>query len=105
MSENKLVELSMDLAVEIVNLCDSVKGHSSMTNQMLRSGTSVGANIHEANYAHGKADFIAKLQKEMNEVTATKNPILDDIYDKLSEQNTPEESNRNTNGRDNGFCS
>ena len=38
-----------------------------------------------------KNNFIAKLQKEMDEVTATKNPILDDIYDKLSEQNTPEE--------------
>ena len=71
MSENKLVELSMDLAVEIVNLCDSVKGHSSMINQMLRSGTSVGANIHEANYAHGKADFASKLKIALKECYET----------------------------------
>ena len=38
-----------------------------MTNQLIRSGTSIGANIREAFYAHGKADFIAKLQIALKE--------------------------------------
>ncbi len=38
-----------------------------MTNQLIRSDTSIGANIREAFYAHGKADFIAKLQIALKE--------------------------------------
>ena len=38
-----------------------------MTNQLVRSGTSVGANIREAFYAHGKADFIARLHIALKE--------------------------------------
>ena len=52
----------MDFSVAIVNLCDSIKGKSAIINQLLRSGTSIGANIHEANYASSRADFIAKMQ-------------------------------------------
>ena len=62
MKENKLVDLSMDFAVKIIKLCETIKGHYSLVNQLERSATSIGANIHEANYAHGKPDFIAKLQ-------------------------------------------
>ena len=71
MKENKLVELSMDFAVTIVKLCESIKGHHSLVNQLERSATSIGANIHEANYAHGKADFIAKLQIALKECYET----------------------------------
>ena len=39
----------------------------SLTNQLIRSGTSIGANVREAMYAHGKADFIAKLQIALKE--------------------------------------
>ena len=42
-----------------------------MTNQLLRSGTSIGANIREAQYAHGNADFIAKLQIALKEANET----------------------------------
>ena len=38
-----------------------------MTNQLVRSGTSIGANIREAFYAHSKADFVAKLQIALKE--------------------------------------
>ena len=38
-----------------------------LTNQLIRSGTSIGANIREAFFAHGKADFIAKLQIALKE--------------------------------------
>jgi len=43
------------------------KRESVLTNQLIRSGTSIGANIREAFYAHGKADFIAKLQIALKE--------------------------------------
>ena len=71
MSNNILVDLSMDFAVDIVNLCDSIKGKSVLTNQILRSGTSIGANIHEANYAQSSPDFISKLQIALKECYET----------------------------------
>ena len=67
MRENKLADLSMDLAVKVMQLCDGIKGHYSVVNQLERSATSIGANIREANYAHVKADFIAKLQISLKE--------------------------------------
>jgi len=55
MAESKLRDLSMSFAVEILKLCDGIKGHYSITNQLERSATSIGANIREAFYAHGKS--------------------------------------------------
>ena len=71
MSENKLANLSMDFAVEILKMCDDVKGHYSIVNQLERSATSIGANIREAKYAHSKADFISKLQISLKECYET----------------------------------
>ena len=71
MAENKLADLSTEFAVQILKLTDSIKGHYSLTNQLERSGTSIGANIREAKYAHGKADFIAKLQIALKEFYET----------------------------------
>ncbi len=71
MKENKLVDLSMDFSIKIIKLCESMKGHYSLVNQLERSATSIGANIHEANYAHGKPDFIAKLQIALKECYET----------------------------------
>ena len=71
MADNILVDLSTEFAVRILNLTESVKGHYSLANQLERSGTSVGANIREAKYAHGKADFIAKLQIALKECYET----------------------------------
>ena len=67
MKENKLVEQSMSFAVDVLNMLDSVKGHHSLVNQLERSATSIGANIHESNYAHSKADFVAKLEIALKE--------------------------------------
>ena len=74
MSDNKLLNLSFEFAVAVVNLADSIKTPKSsyMIDQFARAGTSVGANIHEAQYAHSKADFISKLEialKESNETS------------------------------------
>ena len=72
MREDKLSIQSTDFAVDIINLVKELKSkkESIISNQIGRSGTSIGANIREAHYAHGTADFIAKLQialKESNE--------------------------------------
>ncbi|MBR6915117.1 MAG: four helix bundle protein [Clostridia bacterium] len=73
MSENKLLTESKELAKKIVLLCRELKMRSiesPIREQLLRSGTSVGANIHEAQYAQGTKDFISKFEialKECNE--------------------------------------
>ncbi|MBQ8202914.1 MAG: four helix bundle protein [Clostridia bacterium] len=71
MAESKLRDLSTDFAVKIIKLGESIKGHYSLTNQLERSSTSIGANIHEANYAHSKVDFISKLQISLKECYET----------------------------------
>ena len=71
MPENKLLELSFELAVAIVHLADgiNVPKSSFMINQLARAGTSVGANIHEAQYAQSRKDFIAKLEIALKETS------------------------------------
>lgn len=71
LKENKLVDLSMDFSVKVIKLCENIKGHYSLVNQLERCATSIGANIHEANYAHSKSDFIAKLQISLKECYET----------------------------------
>ena len=74
MKENVLIDLSKQFAVDVVNLCTDIKEHRKsnvLINQLLRSGTSVGANIHEANYAASKADFINKFQIALKECYET----------------------------------
>ena len=73
MRENKLTELSMDFSVDIINLVKRLKSNheSIISNQIGRSGTSIGANIHEAQYAQGKKDFISKLEIALKEASET----------------------------------
>ena len=71
MADSKLRTLTIDFAVKVIQVCGEIKGHSSLVNQLERSATSIGANIHEANYAHGKADFIAKFQIALKECYET----------------------------------
>lgn len=71
MAGSKLREMSTDFAVKVIKLCETMKGHCSLVNQLERSATSIGANIREANYAHGKADFVAKLQIALKECYET----------------------------------
>ena len=71
MAENQLADLSMDFAVKVLQMTDGIKGHYSLVNQLERSATSIGANIREAKYAHGKADFVSKLQIALKECYET----------------------------------
>ena len=70
MAESIMLDKAKDFAVEIINMCKSIKEtkrESVLTNQLMRSGTSIGANIHESKYAHGTADFISKMQIALKE--------------------------------------
>lgn len=73
MSNSELRTQSMDFAVSIVELVKSLKAQreSIISNQIGRSGTSIGANIREAQYAHSKADFVSKLQIALKEANET----------------------------------
>ena len=70
MTESPLIIKSKEFALAVIKVCKelrNVKCESALINQFLRSGTSIGANIREAFYAHGKADFVAKLQIALKE--------------------------------------
>lgn len=61
---------SKSFALEIIKVCNEIKHskrESVLTNQLIRSGTSIGANIREAFYGHSRSDFIAKLQIALKE--------------------------------------
>ena len=71
MADNFLVDFSVEFAVKIVKMTDEMQGKAVLKNQILKSGTSIGANIHEANYAQSKADFVSKLQIALKECYET----------------------------------
>ncbi|MBR3752697.1 MAG: four helix bundle protein [Ruminiclostridium sp.] len=73
-SSSPLRDKAKEFAKEIVFLCREIKGthrEAVLTNQLLRSGTSIGANLHEAQYAHGTKDFISKLEIAQKECYET----------------------------------
>ena len=74
MKENILLKLSKEFAIDIINLCNNAtynKRSDKLLDQLLRSGTSIGANIYEGNYASSKADFINKFQIALKECFET----------------------------------
>ena len=74
MAESILREKSKEFAKGIVLLCREMKANSTETilvNQLLKSGTSIGANVHEAQYAQSKNDFVSKLEIAQKECYET----------------------------------
>lgn len=74
MKENVLIEKSIDFGARIVKLQRYLvreKKEAVLSKQILRSGTSIGANINEAQYGNSKADFIAKLHIALKETAET----------------------------------
>ena len=96
MPDNALIAYSKAFAVDTIRICELIRNRgksAAIVNQLLRSGTSIGANIHEANYASGRNDFIFKFQIALKESYETDywldvfhqaNLITDDEYAKLS---------------------
>ena len=74
MKESELRTRTKALALQIIAVCDEVdtrKGRSVLVNQVIRSATSIGANIHEANYASSRADFVNKFHIALKECAET----------------------------------
>ena len=70
-AKNQLREDAIEIAIQISDLCDDIKGCHDYVHQLIRSSSSVGANIHEAKYAQSKADFISKLEISLKECSET----------------------------------
>lgn len=74
MKDSELRTRAKALALRIISVCDEIdtrKGRGVLVNQIIRSVTSIGANIHEANYASSKADFINKFHIALKECSET----------------------------------
>ena len=73
MKENKLLDLSFEFAKKIIFLVRKLKEEKEniISYQLGKSGTSIGANINEAQYAQSKADFVSKLQIALKEANET----------------------------------
>ena len=70
MADSVLRDKAKQFAIDIVFLCREIKSNHKeavLVNQLLRSATSIGANLHEAKYAQSKADFINKLEISLKE--------------------------------------
>ncbi len=91
-NKNQLREESIEFAIAVSDVCDYIKGCGVYVNQLLRSSSSIGANIHEAKYAQSRADFIHKLEIALKESSETdywieliyrKNKISEETYKKI----------------------
>ncbi len=74
MAENRLMTLSKTFAVNMIYLCDALWKRGKATavvNQLLRSGTNIGASVHEAHNAPDKAEYINCLQRALKDVNET----------------------------------
>ena len=74
MKDSELRTRSKAFSLKIIEVCDSIdtkKGRGVLINQIIRSATSIGANIYEANYASSKADFINKFHIALKECEET----------------------------------
>jgi four helix bundle protein len=76
MKDNIIIEKAEGFADRIVRMCSFLKSNrkasKDIVNQILRSGTSIGANIAESQYAQSRPDFISKLSIALKEANETK---------------------------------
>lgn len=91
-NKNQLREETIEFAIAVSDICDNIKGCSVYINQLLRSSSSIGANIHEAKYAQSRSDFIHKLEIALKESSETdywleliyrKNKFSEETYKEL----------------------
>ena len=95
MSESVLIQMSLKFSVKIIKLQQYLikeKKENIVSKQIIRSATSIGANINEANYGSSKADFIAKMHIALKECAETEywirllkesEYISNDVFNKL----------------------
>ena len=92
-NKNELREQTIAFAIEISDACENIKGCRSYVDQIIRSSSSIGANLFEARYAQSRADFINKVEISLKECSETeywiellyrKRKITDEQYKKLN---------------------
>ncbi len=98
MADSMLRDMAKNFAKQVVLLCREMRERRveyALVDQFLRSGTSIGANLHEARYAQGTKDFISKLQIAQKECYETEY-WLELLYETNSIPKDTYESMRNT---------
>lgn len=94
-NKNQLREESIEFAVAVSDICDEIHGCGVYVNQLVRSSSSIGANLHEARYAQSRADFISKLEIALKESSETeywlellyrKGKLSEDVFRRLRNQ-------------------
>ena len=92
-SKNELREMTIQFALSVSDICDGIKGCSSYVDQVIRSSSSIGANLFQAKYAQSRADFVHKLEISLKECSETeywiellyrKNKLTGEQYKQLS---------------------
>ena len=73
MREGPIVKKSLEFSVEIINYCDLLNSKRKflLSNQLLKSGTSIGANVFEAQHSESRLDFIHKMKIALKEANET----------------------------------
>lgn len=72
--KNIILEKSIEFSLELIEYCDELKELKKfvISDQLLRSGTSIGANVHESQNSESKLDFIHKIKIALKELEETK---------------------------------
>ncbi len=92
-SKNDLREMTISFALSVSDICDEIKGCRSYVDQLIRSSSSIGANLYEAKYAQSRADFIHKLEISLKECSESeywlellyrKGKLTEETYKQLS---------------------
>ena len=69
--KDQLRELTIKFALDVSDTCEGIKGCRAYVEQIIRSSSSIGANIFEAKYAQSRADFVHKLEIALKECSET----------------------------------
>lgn len=69
--KNDLREMTISFAISVSDICENIKGCRPYVEQILRSSSSIGANLYEGKYAQSRADFINKLEISLKECSET----------------------------------
>ena len=68
---DELREMTIRFALSVSDACEGISGYRSYVDQVIRSSSSIGANLFEAKYAQSRADFIHKLEIALKECSET----------------------------------
>ncbi len=97
MREGPIVKKSLDFSILVVNYCEFLESRRKfiVANQLLKSGTSIGANVFEAQHSESRLDFIHKMKVALKEANETFYWLS--LCEKMNEGNVPREALKGIN--------